>query len=135
MKRLILTLAFIVSIAISCLAQMPNGFKGNYSLAGSFDSNGNERYTSGAPSCSVLVMTMNFGFGPSSSAILTLDFGWAGSSTLTFDGYAGMQNGWHVYVSDMGIAGKNYLLISRDGSTLRYVNNFGGGDIDEYNRK
>lgn len=131
MKRIIFLILVTIMAATSSMAQLPNGFRANYTLVGSYDANGNE-INNGAPKCAVMIVTTNFGFGPQSSAIATLDFGFVGNTTLSFDGYVGMQNGWHVYVSNMGIAGQNYLLISRDGSSMRYINNFGGGDSYDY---
>lgn len=121
----------MLTLAVSAMAQLPNGFRCNYSLSGTYDSRGNETSDNGAaPAASIMVVTTNFGF-IQSGVVFTLNFGFQ-SSTLDFDGYAGMQNGWYIYVQNMGIAGRNFLYISSDGSTLRYQNAWNGGSFWEY---
>ncbi len=132
MKKTLLFIIAIIAIAMCGYAKLPNGFNKNYTLSGIYGADGEEIVDNGAaPQSRLIVVTTNFGF-VQSSAMLTMNYGPVGQTTLSFDGYAGFQNGWYVYVQDMGIAGQNYLLISRDGMTLRYVSTWNGGNYMEY---
>ncbi len=131
MKRLTIFFIAVLSLVVSANAQLPNGFRCNYSLSGIYDSYGNESTENvAAPMASVMAVTTNFGF-IQSSVLLTLNYGFQ-SSPLSFESYAGMQNGWYIYVQDMGIAGRNLLYVSSDGSTLRYLCAWNGGIYWEY---
>lgn len=130
MKRLITCLSALFVLALSVSAQLPNGFGQNYVLSGTYDSYGNPVSDPGtAQTASLLVVTTNFGF-IQSSAILTLNT-MVGSSNLSYK-YTGNQNGWCVYVCDMGVAGSSYLLVSSNGNIMRVEKAWSGGNFAEY---
>jgi len=132
MKRLIVLFLIISAFAFGAQAQLPNGYNNVYSLEGTYDASGNPIANNfAAPSASLMVVTTNFGF-VQSSAMVTMNSGFAGSTTLSFERYMGTQNGWYVYLQDMGIAGQNYLLISYDGSAMRFISAWNNGSFADY---
>lgn len=132
MKLRIFFLLLAIISAGNLFAQLPNGYKANYTYFRKCDNRGVtiEDYTT-KPDVLIYIMTNNWGFGRQSTAI----FVGAGPG-LTYDVYGGMVNGWHFYTQDLSLTPikGGSLYISKDRRTIRH-SLWSDGEYDEYRIK
>ena len=132
MKLRIFFLLLAMISAGNLFAQLPNGYKANYTYVRKCDNRGVtiEDYSSPAD-VFLYIMTNNWGFGRQSTAIFT-QYGVAQG----YDVYGGMVNGWHFYTQDLSLTPikGGSLYISKDRRTIRH-SNWSDGEYYEYRIK
>ncbi|MEZ3591730.1 MAG: hypothetical protein K1V84_11900 [Muribaculaceae bacterium] len=132
MKLKIFFLLLAMISAGNLFAQLPNGYKANYTYVRKCDNRGVtiEDYTT-KPDVLLYIMNTNWGFGCQSTAIFTQL-----SVAQGYDVYGGMVNGWHFYTQDLSLSGLKggSLYISKDRRTIRH-SPWSDGEYSEYRIK
>ncbi|MBR0025337.1 MAG: hypothetical protein IJP59_12125 [Muribaculaceae bacterium] len=130
MKKFLFIILSCFTFALTSNAQAPN-LATDYEFNTAYDSNGNEVEIPGHPSkIHILVVTSNFlGYVQSSCSYAEYNpITGLMNGHITFS-YAGMNNGWYVYVWN-----NNYVLIGSSLDTVRVQMNFYRGCYCEYTR-
>lgn len=135
MKRLLLTLLFVLTVISTVLAQRPNNV-GIYRYYCTRDVNGQIIEDSKYPyKVMTVILSTNF-FGISQTGLTYSEEGVSGiwpSVGVDFS-YAGANNGWYIFKQNMGMMGVNLIYVDKNYQRVRVKMAFYNGAYREYIR-
>lgn len=131
MKDLFIVILFVLSF-IRGYAQAPDGHHAEYKHVYALDSDGNRVQKNSYPRIYVVVTTTSFLGNAMEWVMCNYYDNFSSQQNSNKFNWAGLKNGWYVYTYRSYGGNYNYLLISKDLSTVRIKDSFHNGITHVY---